>query len=41
MPIEDHYVENLPDIYRDVLETYPYFNSTRPLCAYINETISP
>lgn len=29
MPIDDRYVKNLPDIYRDVLETYPRFNSTR------------
>ena len=29
MPIDDQYVENLPDIYRDVLSTFPRFNSTR------------
>ena len=29
MPIDDQYIKNLPDIYRDVLETFPYFNSTR------------
>ena len=29
MPIDDQYVQNLPDIYRDVLAAYPRFNSTR------------
>ena len=29
MPIDDQYVENLPEIYRDVLSTFPSFNSTR------------
>ncbi|MDE2999807.1 MAG: hypothetical protein OXU79_12080 [Gemmatimonadota bacterium] len=29
MAIDDRYVKNLPDIYRDILETYPQFNSTR------------
>ena len=29
MPIDDQYVKNLPDIYRDVLSTFPSFNSTR------------
>lgn len=29
MPIDDQYVKNLPDIYRDVLATFPSFNSTR------------
>ena len=29
MPIDEQYVNNLPDIYRDILETYPQFNSTR------------
>ena len=29
MPIDDQYIKNLPDIYRDVLEAYPQFNSTR------------
>ena len=25
----DRYVKNLPDIYRDILKTYPHSNSTR------------
>lgn len=29
MPISDQYVQNLPDIYRDVLAAYPRFDSTR------------
>lgn len=29
MPITDEYVESLPDIYRDVLSTFPQFDSTR------------
>lgn len=29
LSIDDQYVKNLPDIYRDVLQTYPQFNSTR------------
>ena len=29
MPIDDQYVQNLPDIYRDVLAAYPRFDSTR------------
>ena len=29
MPISDQYVQNLPDIYRDILAAYPHFDSTR------------
>ncbi len=29
MPIDDRYVQNLPDIYRDILAAYPRFDSTR------------
>ncbi len=29
MPIDDQYVKDLPDIYRNILEAYPQFNSTR------------
>ena len=29
MPIDDKYVEDLPEIYRDILGAYPRFDSTR------------
>lgn len=29
MPITEHYVQSLPDIYRDVLAAFPSFDTTR------------
>ena len=29
MPIDERYVQNLPDVYRDILAAYPRFDSTR------------
>ena len=31
MPVTHEYVENLPDIYRDILAAFPQFDSTRKI----------